>query len=46
MLDEAAGLQVVQDRCMKIEFGRLSGELGWSGVNSGILTSRRRRLLA
>ena len=43
---EAAGLQVVQDRCMKIEFGRLSGELGWSGVNSGILTSRRRRLLA
>ena len=42
----AAGLQVVQDRCMKIEFGRLSGELGWSGVNSGILTSRRRRLLA
>ena len=43
---EAAGLAVVQDRCMKIEFGRLSGELGWSGVNSGILTSRRRRLLA
>ena len=43
---EAAGLAVVQDRCMKIEYGRLSGELGWSGVNSGILTSRRRRLLA
>jgi len=43
---ESAGLSVVQDRCMKIEFGRLSGELGWSGVNSGILTSRRRRLLA
>jgi predicted CoA-binding protein len=41
-----AGLTVVQDRCMKIEYGRLSGELGWSGVNSGILTSRRRRLLA
>ena len=41
-----AGLTVVQDRCMKIEFGRLSGELGWSGVNSGILTSRRRRLLS
>ena len=41
-----AGLTVVQDRCMKIEYGRLSGELGWSGVNSGVLTSRRRRLLA
>jgi predicted CoA-binding protein len=41
-----AGLAVVQDRCMKIEFGRLSGELGWSGVNSGVLTSRKRRLLA
>ena len=43
---EAAGLTVVQDRCMKIEYGRLSGELSWSGINSGIVTSRRRRLLA
>ena len=43
---EAAGLTVVQNRCMKIEFGRLSGELGWTGVNSGIITSRRRRLVA
>ncbi len=43
---EAAGLTVIQDRCMKIEFGRLSGELGWTGVNSGIITSRRRRLVA
>jgi predicted CoA-binding protein len=42
---EAAGLQVVQDRCMKIEYGRLSGELAWSGVNSGIISSRRRRRL-
>src|SRR5262249_34029801 len=41
-----AGLLVVQDRCMKIEYGRLSGELAWSGVNSGIITSRRRRPLA
>ena len=31
--------------CMKIEFGRLSGELSWSGINSGIITSRRRRIL-
>ena len=43
---EAAGLTVIQNRCMKIEFGRLSGELGWTGVNSGIITSRRRRLVA
>ena len=32
---EAAGLTVVQDRCMKIEYGRLSGELAWSGVELG-----------
>jgi predicted CoA-binding protein len=43
---EAAGLTVIQDRCMKIEFGRLSGELSWNGVNSRIISSRRRRLIA
>jgi predicted CoA-binding protein len=43
---EAAGLTVIQDRCMKIEFGRLSGELSWNGVNSQIISSRRRRLIA
>ena len=43
---EAAGLQVVMDRCVKIEYGRLSGELSWGGINSGIITSRRRRLIA
>lgn len=36
---EAAGLEVVQDRCMKIEYGRLGGELSWSGVDSGIISS-------
>ena len=40
---EAAGLQVVMDRCPKIEYGRLFGELGWSGVNSGVISSKRRR---
>jgi hypothetical protein len=40
-LAEAAGLEVVMDRCPKIEFGRLSGEIGWAGVNSGTLSSRR-----
>jgi predicted CoA-binding protein len=37
---ERAGLQVVMNRCPKIEFGRLSGELSWGGVNSGIITAR------
>lgn len=39
---EAAGLTVIMDRCPKIEYGRLYGELGWSGVNSGIISSKKR----
>jgi uncharacterized protein len=38
---EAAGLQVVMNRCPKIEYGRLSGEIGWAGVNAGGITSKR-----
>ena len=38
---ESAGLQVIMDRCPKIEFGRLSGELGWGGVNTKVISSRR-----
>ena len=41
---EAAGLKVVMNRCTKIEYGRLSGEIGWAGVNVGILSARRPRL--
>ena len=41
---EARGLQVIMNRCPKIEYGRLSGEIGWSGVNSRILSSRRPKL--
>src|SRR5271163_1784244 len=37
---EAAGIEVVMDRCAKIEYGRLGGELSWSGVNSGIISNR------
>ena len=37
---EAAGLEVIMNRCPKIEFGRLGGELSWSGVNSGIIRNR------
>jgi uncharacterized protein len=40
-LAEAAGLKVVMNRCPKIEYGRLSGELGWAGVNSRVLSSKR-----
>jgi O-acetylhomoserine (thiol)-lyase len=38
----AAGLTVIMDRCPKIEFGRLGGELSWSGVDSGIISAKRR----
>ncbi len=38
---EAMGIQVVMDRCPKIEFGRLSGEISWQGVNSRMLSSRK-----
>jgi len=40
-LAEAAGLKVVMNRCPKIEYGRLSGEISWAGVNSGVLSSKR-----
>jgi uncharacterized protein len=40
-LAEDAGLEVVMNRCPKIEYGRLSGELGWAGVNSRRLSSQR-----
>ncbi len=41
---EAAGLKVVMNRCPKIEYGRLSGEIGWAGVNSGMISSARPKL--
>ncbi len=37
---EAAGIEVIMNRCPKIEFGRLGGELSWSGVNGGIIRNR------
>src|SRR6185437_4059531 len=37
---EQAGIEVIMNRCPKIEFGRLGGELSWSGVNSGIIQNR------
>jgi predicted CoA-binding protein len=40
---EAAGLEVVMNRCPKIEYSRLHGELAWSGVNTGIISSKRQK---
>lgn len=39
----AAGLTVIQNRCPKIEYGRLSGEIGWMGVNTGVISAKRSR---
>jgi len=36
-----AGLNVVMDRCPKIEYGRLSGEIGWMGVSRGVIDNRK-----
>jgi len=39
-----AGLDVVMDRCMKIEHGRILGGLNWAGVNTGVISARRPRV--
>ena len=38
---EAAGLTVIMNRCPKIEYGRLSGEIGWYGVNRRTVDNRK-----
>ena len=40
-LAEANGMKVVMNRCPKIEYGRLSSEIGWIGINSRTLSSKR-----
>jgi uncharacterized protein len=40
-LAEEAGLRVVMNRCPKIEYGRLSGEIAWAGVNSRTISSKK-----
>jgi predicted CoA-binding protein len=40
-LAEEAGLKVVMNRCPKIEYGRLSGEIGWAGVHTRTLSSQK-----
>jgi len=41
-----AGLDVVMDRCMKIEHGRLFGGLNWCGVNTKVISAQRPRWVA
>jgi len=43
-LAEANGLKVVMNRCPKIEYGRLSSEISWMGVNSRTLTSKKAQI--
>ncbi len=38
-----AGLEVVMDRCMKIEHARFFGGLNTIGLNTGVISSQRRR---
>lgn len=38
---EAKGIKVVMNRCPKIEYGRLSGEISWQGVNSRLLSAKK-----
>ena len=42
---EAAGVQVVRNRCVKIEHARLFGGLGWMGVDTRVISSKRPRML-
>jgi predicted CoA-binding protein len=43
---EAASMTVIMDRCPKIEYGRLSREISWVGVNTRTLSSKRPKRLA
>jgi predicted CoA-binding protein len=38
---EKAGIKVVMNRCPKIEYARLAGEIGWNGVNSRVISSKK-----
>ena len=40
---EAGGMQVVMDRCIKMEHGRYNGSMHWVGMNTGIITAKKAR---
>lgn len=39
---ERAGMRVIMNRCPKIEYARLSGELSWNGINSRVISAKKR----
>ncbi|MDF1750294.1 MAG: CoA-binding protein [Alphaproteobacteria bacterium] len=41
---ESVGIKVVMNRCPKIEYARLSGELGWNGINSRVITAKKKTI--
>jgi hypothetical protein len=43
---EAAGLEAVVDRCVKIEHARLFGGLNWAGVNTRVVSAKRPKYIA
>jgi len=43
-LAQDAGMKVIMNRCPKIEYARLCGEIGWAGVRSGVLSSKKPKL--
>ncbi len=43
-LAEDKGVQIVMNRCPKIEYARLCGEIGWAGVATGVISSRKTKL--
>ena len=43
-LAEAKGVKVVMNRCPKIEYARLCGEIGWAGVASNVISARKPKL--
>ena len=43
---EAAGLESVMDRCMKIEHARILGGLNWAGVNTRVISAKRPKVIA
>jgi hypothetical protein len=43
---EQRGVKVVMNRCPKIEYARLCGEIGWAGVSSGVVSSRKPTMIS
>ncbi|MEZ5872890.1 MAG: CoA-binding protein [Nitratireductor sp.] len=43
---EAAGIDVIMNRCPKIEYARLAGEIGWAGVSSNVISSKKPKVLS